>query len=95
MKKLFIYSALVLGLTVTGFSGSSVYAYSNENGSIENTSSITWNEFDPLSWNQFNAKGMPESWLGDKMLNGASGVSFPRRWGFSLCLYFLICKDKE
>ena len=32
MKKLFIYSALVLGLTITSFSGSSVYAYSNENG---------------------------------------------------------------
>lgn len=77
MKKLFIYSALVLGLTITSISGSSVSAYSNEDGSIENTSSITWNEFDPLSWNQFNAKGMPESWLGDKMLNGASGVSFP------------------
>ena len=95
MKKLFIYSALVLGLTVTSIGGSSVYAYSNEDGSIENTSSITWNEFDPLSWNQFNAKGMPESWLGDKMLNGASGVSFPEGGDLVYVYTFLSVKTKN
>lgn len=68
---------LGLGIVLSSISPTIVYGYSNEDGTLQNTKKIEWNEFDPHSWNQTNAKDMPLSWLGNTMLDGSSGVSFP------------------
>lgn len=72
--------------------GSSVYAYSDIDGSITSTDNISWDAFDPLSWNQFNADKMPESWLGDTMLDGSSGVPFPEGGDLIYVYTFLAIK---
>jgi hypothetical protein len=80
----------VIGISL--LSGGSAYAYSDIDGKITSTDNISWNEFDPLSWNQFNADDMPESWLGHKMLDGSSGVSFPEGGDLIYVYTFLAIK---
>lgn len=90
MKFTKILYASAVGVSL--LSGGSVLAYSDIDGKITNTENISWNEFDPLSWNQFNAGNMPESWLGNKMLDGSSGVSFPEGGDLIYVYTFLAVK---
>lgn len=69
-------TTLLLGVSL--LSGGSVRAFSDVDGSISSPNNITWNAYDPLSWNQMNADGMPPSWLDKQMLDGSSGVEFPK-----------------
>ena len=47
----------LLGVSLLSVSG--VSAFSDIDGGTSSPNNITWNAYDPLSWNQMNAKDMP------------------------------------
>jgi hypothetical protein len=80
----------LLGVSLLSVSG--VSAFSDIDGGTSSPNNITWNAYDPLSWNQMNAKDMPPSWLGSQMLDGSSGVEFPKGGDLIYVYTFLAIK---
>lgn len=92
MKITKIVALISICFSLSACGSSPVLAYSRSDGTLRGTEDIAWNEYDPLSWNQFNAKDMPQSYLGSQMLDGASGVSFPEGGDLIYVYTFLAIK---